>query len=46
MRVSLRKRTLSNGRKSLYLEIYHNGKVSYEFLKLYIEKPTSTEKRQ
>lgn len=46
MRVSLRKRTLSKGRSSLYLEIYHNGKVSYEFLKLYVVKPTTAEKRK
>ncbi len=46
MRVSLRKRKIANGRSSLYLEVYHNGKASYEFLKLYIEKPTTAEKRK
>ncbi len=34
--VTLREKELSSGRKSLYLDIYHDGTRSYEFLKLYI----------
>lgn len=32
--VTLREKTLANGNKSLYLDIYRNGKREYEFLKL------------
>lgn len=34
--VRLRMKQLSNGNKSLYLDIYHNGKRTYEYLKLYL----------
>ena len=34
--VTLRYKELSNGNKSLYLDVYDNGKRSYEFLKLYL----------
>ena len=34
--VRLRMKELVNGNKSLYLDIYRNGKRSYEYLKLYI----------
>lgn len=34
--VKLRQKTLANGNVSLYLDIYHNGRRTYEFLKLYI----------
>jgi integrase len=34
--VKLREKELSNGHKSLYLDIYDKGKRSYEFLKLYL----------
>jgi Site-specific recombinase XerD len=45
--VTLREKTLANGNKSLYLDIYRNGKRGYEFLKLYlIPAKTPTEKEQ
>lgn len=34
--IRLRKRTMSTGRTSLYLDIYLNGTRSYEYLKLYL----------
>lgn len=34
--IRLRKRLTSSGYYSLYLDIYHNGKRSYEYLKLYL----------
>lgn len=34
--IKLREKMLSNGSKSLYLDIYQDGKRNYEFLKLYI----------
>jgi len=34
--VHLRQKRLANGNMSLYLDIYHNGRRSYEFLKLYL----------
>ncbi|MBL7128509.1 MAG: site-specific integrase [Ignavibacteria bacterium] len=36
--VKLRKKNTSNKRQSLYLDIYYNGKRSYEFLKIYLTK--------
>ena len=35
--VQLREKKLSSGKKSLYLDIYHNGEREYEFLKIYIK---------
>ena len=34
--VRLRFKELSDGNKSIYLDIYRNGKREYEFLKLYL----------
>ena len=38
MSVKLRMKYLSGGRKSLYLDIYHNGKRHYDFLKLILDQ--------
>lgn len=37
MSVTLREKELKNGVKSLYLDIYHNGQRSYEFLDIKID---------
>ena len=39
--VRLREKELANGVRSLYLDIYVNGKRSYEFLKLYLIPETN-----
>ena len=44
--VRLRMKTLSNGSKSLYLDIYENGNRSYHFLKLYIIPEHSSSDRR
>lgn len=44
--VRLRKKRLSNGNDSLYLDIYRNGKREYEFLKLYLTNGTSSAAKQ
>ena len=38
MQIHLRKKKLLDGRESLYLDIYKDGKRSYEFLKIYIKR--------
>lgn len=38
MQIHLRKKKLLDGRESLYLDIYKDGKRIYEFLKLYIKR--------
>lgn len=45
MKVTLKKRKLLNGKESLYLDFYKDGKRNYEFLKLYIKRgePNSKE---
>ena len=40
MSVKLRQKNLAGGKKSLYLDIYHNKQRHYEFLKLYLFKGT------
>ena len=44
MSVTLRRKKLSDGRLSFYLDVYHNGKRSYEFLKLYLGKDRQANK--
>ena len=34
--IKLRKRKMASGNFSLYLDIYHNGNRTYEYLKLYL----------
>lgn len=34
--IKIRRKQLANGNTSLYLDIYHNGRREYEFLKLYL----------
>jgi integrase len=50
MGVKLREKKLSNGQVSLYLDIYHNKRRSYEFLEIYVNKsrptPDDKEKRR
>ncbi len=36
MSIKIRKKTIKGGKKSLFLDIYHEGERKYEFLKLYI----------
>lgn len=35
-KVKLREKKLNNGSRSLYLDIYHHGKRTYDYLKLYL----------
>jgi site-specific recombinase XerD len=47
MSVKLRWKTLKSGKKSAYLDIYHNGERKYEFLKIYISKnDTAQDKKE
>ena len=45
MKVALRKKKLARSRESLYLDIYHHGKRSYEFLELYFEPGQTRDER-
>ncbi len=40
MKIKLRKKSLKDGQESFYLDIYHEGKRSYEFLNLYTQPGT------
>ena len=44
--VRLWMKALSNGSQSLYLDIYRNGKRTYEYLKLYIIPETDENARK
>lgn len=44
MSVTLRKKIISKGRTSLYLDIYFNGSRHYESLKLYLKKDSQQNK--
>ena len=44
--IRLRMKDLSNGSKSLYLDIYRDGKRSYEYLKMYIVPETDENSRR
>ncbi len=39
--IRIRFKAIANGNKSIYLDYYHNGKRSYEFLKLYLIPETT-----
>lgn len=43
--IHIRKKKCANGNFSLYLDIYYNGKRSYEFLKLYLVPETNKSSR-
>ena len=45
MKVVLRKKKLARSRESLFLDIYHHGKRSYEFLELYFEPGQTRDER-
>ena len=44
--IRLRMKELANGNKSLYLDIYRNGKRTYEYLKLYLIPETDYNARR
>jgi len=44
MGIQVRKKKLSDGRKSLYLDIYHAGRRAYEFLNIYLTKDRQANK--
>lgn len=44
--VRLRRRTLANGNISLYLDVYINGRRTYEFLKMYLLPETNRKDKE
>ena len=44
--IRLRMKPLSDGSKSLYLDIYRDGKRTYEYLKMYIIPETDNNARR
>jgi len=44
--IRLRRRTISNGNESLYLDIYVNGRRQYEYLKLYLVPEKNAQDKQ
>lgn len=44
--IHLRMKELTNGNKSLYLDIYRNGKRTYEYLKMYLIPETDYNARR
>ena len=44
MSVKLRKKNLADGKKGLYLDIYHNGQRHYDFLKLILGQEIKVKK--
>lgn len=46
MGIKIREKELSSGKKSLYLDINHNGERSYEFLKIYLTGDTKKDKEK
>ena len=44
--IKIRKKSLKNGNISLYLDIYHDRKRSYEFLKLFLVPETNRARSQ
>lgn len=44
--IRLRTKELANGSKSLYLDIYRNGKRTYEYLKMYLIPETDRNARK
>ena len=43
-KVKIRYRALKDGEFSLFLEVWHNGKKSYEFIKMYIKGTNASKK--
>ncbi len=44
MGIQVRQKKLADGRKSLYLDVYHAGKRAYEFLDIYLTKDRQANK--
>ena len=44
--IRIRRKKLTNGNVSLYLDIYLNGKRSYEYLKLYLIPETNRKDKE